>query len=61
MWTLVGAGEKTLQDSMKQTGKLMPKNAKWIQAKVKQFDPKDNTVYTSNDVKVLFNIYHSIV
>lgn len=61
MWTLVGGGEKTLQDSAKPTSKLMPKNANWIQAKVEQFDPKENTVYASNNVKVLVPVYHVIV
>ena len=53
MWTLVGGGEKSLQDSAKPTSKVMPKNAKWIQAKVEGFDPKENVVYTSDNVKVL--------
>ena len=51
MWTLVGGGEKTLQDSTKLMSKLMPKNAKWIQAKVERFDPKENAVYTSDNTK----------
>lgn len=55
MWTLVGGGEKSLQDSAKPTSKLMPKNANWIQAKVEQFDPKENTVYASNNVKVKYD------
>lgn len=49
----MGGGEKTLQDSSKPTSKLMPKDAKWIQAEVERFDPKENAVYTSDDVKVL--------
>ena len=48
----MGGGEKTLQDSSKLMSKLMPQNAKWIQAKVEQFNPKENAVYTSDDVKV---------
>ena len=56
MWTLVGGGEKTLQDSAKPMSKLMPKNAKWIQAKVEQFDPKENAVYTSDNMKVCLSV-----
>jgi len=52
MWTLVGAGEKTLQDSAKGMSKLMPKNATWIKAEVEQFDPSQNLVHTSDNRKV---------
>ena len=53
MWTLVGGGEKTLQDSAKEMSKLMPKNATWIKEKVEQFDPAQNLVYTSDNKKVI--------
>lgn len=59
MWTLVGGGEKTVQDSTKPTSKLIPKNARWIQAKVEQFDPQGNAVYTSDNVKVF--VSHSSI
>ena len=52
MWTLVGGGEKSLQDSAKPTSKLMPRNTRWIKAGVEQFDPKENMVYASGNVKV---------
>ena len=52
MWTLVGGGEKTLQDSAKPMSKLMPKNVRWMQASLEQFDPKENAVYTSDNIKV---------
>ncbi|XP_065884584.1 sulfide:quinone oxidoreductase, mitochondrial-like [Dysidea avara] len=55
MWTLVGGGEKTLQDSAKEMSKLMPKNATWIKEKVEQFDPAQNLVYTSDNRKVNYD------
>ena len=52
LWTLVGGGEKTVQDSARPMSSVMPKDATWIKAKVEQFDPAQNIVYTSDNRKV---------
>lgn len=57
----MGGGEKSLQDSAKPTSKVMPKNARWIQANVEEFDPQENAVYTSDNVKVLLLVYHEMI
>jgi len=55
IWTLVGAGLKDIQDSVKPTASVMPKNADWIQEKVSHFAPEDNFVVTEGDKKVSYD------
>ena len=40
IWTLVGAGLKDIQQSVRPMAQVMPKNATWIQEKVAHFSPK---------------------
>lgn len=44
MWTYVGGGLKNFNESVKPMAEVMPNNAEWIQDKVTEFDPDNNTV-----------------
>lgn len=44
MWTYVGGGLKDFNESVKPMGSVMPADAEWIQDKVTEFDPDNNTV-----------------
>ncbi len=44
MWTLVGAGAKTLEDSCRPMVSLIPPQAKWLQTSVTHFLPDQNTI-----------------
>ncbi|CAG0904678.1 unnamed protein product [Cyprideis torosa] len=46
MWTLVGAGLKTLEQSRKPMRNVLPKKATWIQDQIISFDPDISTVWT---------------
>ncbi|KAL5019795.1 hypothetical protein ScPMuIL_002687 [Solemya velum] len=48
MWTFVGGGTKTVSNSSRPMGKVLPKKADWIQAGAVAFDPKNSTVTCSN-------------
>ncbi|CAK8683287.1 unnamed protein product [Clavelina lepadiformis] len=52
IWTLVGAGCKTLSESGKPTKDVIPPNAKWIKDKVEEIDPDNNSVTLSSGEKV---------
>ncbi|OBZ91736.1 Sulfide:quinone oxidoreductase, mitochondrial [Choanephora cucurbitarum] len=44
LWTYVGGGLKSFNESVKPMGEVMPSEAEWIQDKVASFDPDNNTV-----------------
>ncbi|XP_053332368.1 sulfide:quinone oxidoreductase, mitochondrial [Clarias gariepinus] len=46
MWTLVGAGAKTVSASGRSTASVMPSGVKWVKSRAMKFDPKNNTVFT---------------
>ena len=48
MWTMVGAGIKTLDQSRKLMSAVMPKRATWIKEPVASFEPDSNQVVLSN-------------
>lgn len=52
LWTLVGAGLFTKEDSMKQESSLIPKGVTWIKEKVLSIDPESNKVSLSHDQTV---------
>lgn len=47
MWTLVGGGIKTKEDSSRTMSSLMPKGADWYKDRVAKLDPDNNTVSTT--------------
>ncbi|XP_066951980.1 sulfide:quinone oxidoreductase, mitochondrial-like isoform X2 [Macrobrachium rosenbergii] len=52
MWTLVGGGMKTLEDSGKPMSEVLPKKADWIKQKVVGFDPHNNRVMTDDGQEI---------
>lgn len=48
MFTLIGAGIKSIESSRKSMKDVLPKKAQWIKDKVVSFKPELNTVTTSN-------------
>ncbi|XP_064107561.1 sulfide:quinone oxidoreductase, mitochondrial-like [Macrobrachium nipponense] len=52
MWTLVGGGMKTLEDSGKPMSEVLPKKADWIKEKVVSFDPHNNKVITNDGQEI---------
>lgn len=56
MFTLVGGGIKTLDDSCRTMDDVLPQNAKWFKESVAQFNPKDNSIALSNGDLVKYDI-----
>ncbi|XP_076439285.1 sulfide:quinone oxidoreductase, mitochondrial-like isoform X2 [Babylonia areolata] len=54
MWTLVGAGLKTLDQSQRDMGTILPPGCKWIKDSVVEFDPQNNTVSTASGKKIKY-------
>lgn len=52
MFTLIGGGMKTLNDSWKPMKDCINGMAKWIQDAAVQFDPKKNLVVTSKNDEI---------
>lgn len=52
MWTLVGAGAKTLHDSCRPTKSLIPPQAKWLKTAVTEFHPASNSIITADGNKI---------
>ncbi|XP_068204174.1 sulfide:quinone oxidoreductase, mitochondrial-like [Palaemon carinicauda] len=52
MWTLVGGGMKTLEDSGKPMSEVLPRKADWIKRKVVSFDPHNNKVITDKGQEI---------
>ena len=44
MWTMVGAGIKTLDESRRPMSTVMPKKATWIKKSIASFEPSSNQV-----------------
>lgn len=54
MWTLVGSGHKTFEQSGQPMGKTLPKGAEWIKDSVALVQPENNLVKTANGLEVSF-------
>lgn len=52
MWTMVGAGIKTLDQSRRPMSTVMPKSATWIRKSVAGFEPNSNQVVLEDDQKI---------
>ena len=55
MWTLVGAGIKTTEQSRQQQKDCIPSKAKWIKHSVEGFDPDNNIVHICNGEKITYD------
>ncbi|XP_036390497.1 sulfide:quinone oxidoreductase, mitochondrial [Megalops cyprinoides] len=54
IWTLVGAGAKTVHSSGRPTANVVPSGVKWIKARVQEIDPDKNTVRTDNGKEISY-------
>ncbi|KAG0717914.1 Sulfide:quinone oxidoreductase, mitochondrial [Chionoecetes opilio] len=52
MWTLVGGGMKTLEDSGRPMSQVLPSKADWIKQRAVTFDPHNNKVITEEGEEV---------
>ncbi|KAL0893348.1 hypothetical protein ABMA27_014938 [Loxostege sticticalis] len=54
LWTLVGAGVKTVADTRRQEASVLPSNAKWIKDRAVSIDPKKGVVHTKNGDEIQY-------
>ncbi|XP_041650969.1 sulfide:quinone oxidoreductase, mitochondrial-like [Cheilinus undulatus] len=54
IWTLVGAGAKTVASSGRSTASVMPSGVKWVKAKVQEINPDQNTVRTDDGNEISY-------
>lgn len=54
IWTLVGAGLKTMKESQKPMADTLPRDCDWLKDSVAQFDPDNNTVTTASGKKISY-------
>uniref|UniRef100_A0A6Q2YRR3 Sulfide:quinone oxidoreductase, mitochondrial n=1 Tax=Esox lucius TaxID=8010 RepID=A0A6Q2YRR3_ESOLU len=54
IWTLVGAGAKSLASSGRPTASVMPPGVRWVKSKVQEIMPDTNTVKTDNGMKISY-------
>ncbi|XP_029289236.1 LOW QUALITY PROTEIN: sulfide:quinone oxidoreductase, mitochondrial-like [Cottoperca gobio] len=54
IWTLVGAGAKTLTSSGRSTASVMPSGVKWVKSKVQEINPNTNTVRTDDGSEISY-------
>uniref|UniRef100_A0A3B4Z5J5 Sulfide:quinone oxidoreductase, mitochondrial n=2 Tax=Stegastes partitus TaxID=144197 RepID=A0A3B4Z5J5_9TELE len=63
IWTLVGAGAKSVASSGRPTASVMPPGVKWVKSKVQEINPDTNTVRTDDGTEVfsyiLINVHSS--
>ncbi|XP_051978593.1 sulfide:quinone oxidoreductase, mitochondrial-like [Xyrauchen texanus] len=55
IWTLVGAGAKNVASSGRTTTSVIPTGVRWVESKVAEFDPQNNTVYTDSGNKISYD------
>lgn len=55
MFTLIGGGIKTLNDSYRPMAKVLPALAKWLKDSAVKFEPENNAVYTANGDKIEYD------
>ncbi|XP_069019283.1 sulfide:quinone oxidoreductase, mitochondrial-like [Embiotoca jacksoni] len=54
IWTLVGAGAKTVTSSGRPTVSVMPSGVKWVKSKVQEIHPDSNTVRTDDGTEISY-------
>lgn len=55
MWTLVGSGVKTLEDSRRNMSDVIPPQADWLKTSVTGFHPEQNIVETADGSKIKYD------
>jgi len=51
-WTLVGGGQKKMNETMRDTASLIPEGVDWIHDAVAEFKPEENLIVTQSGDKV---------
>ncbi|XP_076026871.1 sulfide:quinone oxidoreductase, mitochondrial [Genypterus blacodes] len=54
IWTLVGAGAKSVASSGRTTASVMPSGVKWVKSKVQEINPETNTVRTDSGSEISY-------
>ena len=54
MWTLVGGGMKSLDQSAQPMEKVLPKKAHWIKDRAVQFNPEENRLITASGQEITY-------
>ncbi|XP_041795214.1 sulfide:quinone oxidoreductase, mitochondrial-like [Chelmon rostratus] len=54
IWTLVGAGAKTVASSGRSTASVIPSGVKWVKSKVQEINPDSNTVHTEDGTEISY-------
>ncbi|KAG9341291.1 hypothetical protein JZ751_019393 [Albula glossodonta] len=54
IWTLVGAGAKTVKSSGRTTASVVPSGVKWIKSRVQEIDPDKNIVRTDDGKEISY-------
>ncbi|XP_064169343.1 sulfide:quinone oxidoreductase, mitochondrial isoform X2 [Anguilla rostrata] len=54
IWTLVGAGAKTVKSSRRPTASVVPSGVKWIKSSVQEVNPDKNTVRTADGQEISY-------
>lgn len=52
LWTLVGAGVTSLEDSRRDTEDFIPKGVAWLKQRVVSFEPDDNQITLDDGAKI---------
>ncbi len=52
MWTLVGGGLKTFDQTKKPVGTILPQACSWLKESVTSFDPEKSKLFTSDGKQV---------
>ena len=55
LWTLVGAGCSTIEQSERTEASVMPKGATWIKDAADAFDPENNAVHTAGGRTITYD------
>ncbi|XP_003382833.1 PREDICTED: sulfide:quinone oxidoreductase, mitochondrial-like [Amphimedon queenslandica] len=55
MWTMVGAGIKTLEQSRRPMADVMPQNAAWYKTAVTEFEPSKSAVHTQDGTTIKYD------
>ncbi|MBN3290123.1 SQOR protein, partial [Polypterus senegalus] len=54
LWTLVGAGAKSVSSSERSTSSVIPSGVKWIRSRVQEFNPDKNCVRTDKGTEISY-------
>lgn len=54
MWTLVGGGMKTVEESGRPMSEVLPKKARWIKDKASKFFPEENRIVTASGEEIKY-------